>query len=106
MRRLRFFQPASYIAVDCAAQEVEAWYVERRNGGQPKITGGRVDVPRDEPLRRELADFVRAVQRGEPPGVTGEDGRRALALAERIAGGMQAADSGAIDAPSDRMRNV
>ena len=40
---------------------------------------------KDEPLRRELADFVDAVVDGRAPGVTGQDGRRALALAARVA---------------------
>jgi len=42
-------------------------------------------VAAEEPLFRELADFVQAVQAGRQPTVTGEDGRRALALATRIA---------------------
>ena len=38
----------------------------------------------EEPLKLELADFVDAVTAHRPPIVTGEDGRRALALAQRI----------------------
>lgn len=36
------------------------------------------------PLQAELDSFLAAVRSGEPPEVTGQDGRRALALAERI----------------------
>ena len=41
-------------------------------------------VANEEPLKRELADFVDAVRTGRAPGVTGEDGRRALAAAQQI----------------------
>lgn len=88
VRKIRFFQPDSYVSVDYASQEVEAWRLVR---GEPRpgIEGGPVPVERDEPLRRELADFVRAVREGTPPLVDGEDGRRALALAAAIAGKME-----------------
>ncbi len=39
----------------------------------------------EEPLRRELEDFVDAVRDRPSPGVTGRDGRDALALATRVA---------------------
>ena len=51
---------------------------------QRKVSGGKLTVSADEPLRRELEDFVAAVRGGRPPGVSGEDGRAALALAIRI----------------------
>ena len=38
-----------------------------------------------EPLKRELTDFVEAVRTRRAPMVTGEDGRRALALVTQIA---------------------
>jgi predicted dehydrogenase len=49
------------------------------------IQGGRLEVANDEPLRRELVDFVDAVRTRRPAGVTGQAGRAALALATRIA---------------------
>jgi len=42
-------------------------------------------VENDEPLRRELVDFVDAVRHKREPGVTGRAGRDALELATRIA---------------------
>ena len=50
----------------------------------PTIEGGKLEVARDEPLKRELEDFVDAVRDGRAPAVTGEQGRAALALADRI----------------------
>ena len=89
VRKIRFFQPDSYMSIDYAAQEVEAWRLVRRDGGRPAIEGGALPVERDEPLRRELADFVRAARERARPLVDGEAGRRALELATRIADTME-----------------
>jgi predicted dehydrogenase len=83
-RKIRFFQPESYVAIDYAAQEVEMWRLVRQPAGMPTIEGGRVPVTSDEPLKRELEDFVDAIRQQRAPAVTGEDGRRALALAQEI----------------------
>jgi predicted dehydrogenase len=84
VRKIRFFQPASYLSIDYAAQKVELWRLVKTEGRMPTIQGGDVDVVNEEPLKRELADFVAAVRARRAPEVTGEDGLRALALAQRI----------------------
>ena len=83
VRKIRFFQPSAYLSIDYAAQKVELWRLDV-SGGAPSIQGGEVEVTNEEPLKRELADFVDAVTSGRSPGVTGEEGRRALALAQQI----------------------
>ena len=88
VRKVRFFQPDGYISMDYVTQEVEAWHLVRAEGREPSIAGGKLDVPPEEPLHRELADFVHAVRSGSRPGVTGADGRRALALAQQVADAM------------------
>src|SRR5439155_12701140 len=85
VRKIRFFQPAAYLSIDYAAQKVDVWRLEKGDGPVPSIQGGEVDVVAEEPLERELADFVDAVRSDRPPLVTGEDGRRALAVAQAIA---------------------
>ena len=85
LRKARFFQPDVYVSIDFAAQTAEAWRVLPRPGERPAIEGGPLAAVKDEPLRRELADFVDAVRTGRDPLVTGRDGMRALALATRIA---------------------
>ena len=67
------------------------WRLIKSNGAPPSIQGGDLDVTNEEPLKRELADFVDAVASGRAPVVTGEDGRRALALAQQITDRMTAA---------------
>ena len=84
VRKARFFQHDSYVSIDYAEQEVEAYRLVAADGGRPAIQGGRVDVSSDEPLRLELVDFVDAVRTGRPPVVTGRDGRAALSLATQV----------------------
>ena len=89
VRKIRFFQPDAYLSIDYAAQEVEGWRLVKRDGAKPKIEGGSIPVERDEPLRRELADFVGAIRERRSPVVDGAAGRRALELATRIAEKME-----------------
>jgi len=89
IRKVRFFQPASYLSIDYAAQEAEIYRLVAHNG-RPQIEGGKLDIKRDEPLRAELADFVEAVRDRREPGVSGRAGRDALALATKVAETMEA----------------
>jgi predicted dehydrogenase len=89
VRKIRFFQPDAYISIDYAAQEVEGYRLVRRDGERPDIQGGQLPVTREEPLKRELEDFVSAVRDRRQPLVTGDAGRRALALAQAIADKME-----------------
>ena len=85
VRKIRFFQPMGYLSIDYAAQKIEAWRLVKGTGPTPSIEGGEVAVANEEPLKRELADFVDAVLNRRAPLVSGQDGRRALALAQQIA---------------------
>ncbi|HEX9369144.1 MAG TPA: Gfo/Idh/MocA family oxidoreductase [Vicinamibacterales bacterium] len=89
VRKIRFFQPDAYVSIDYAEQEVEGYRLKRREGQRPEIQGGKLPVTREEPLKRELTDFVQAVRDKRRPLVSGEDGRRALALAQAIAERME-----------------
>jgi predicted dehydrogenase len=89
VRKIRFFQRDAYISIDYAAQEVEMYRLVRGTD-RPGIEGGKLEVTREEPLVRELADFLGAVREGRQPLVTGQDGRRALELAQRITDRMAA----------------
>ena len=88
VRKIRFFQPDAYLSVDYASQEVEGWRLVRKEP-RPDIQGGAIPVERDEPLRRELADFGKAVRDSSAPLVDGEAGKRALVLAAEIADKME-----------------
>jgi predicted dehydrogenase len=84
VRKIRFFQPSAYLSIDYAAQKVEMWSLEKVDGAMPRIQGGDVPVVNEEPLKRELTDFVDAVVSRRPPLVTGGAGRLALAVAQAI----------------------
>jgi len=83
VRKIRFFQPEAYLSIDYAAQKVEKFTLSRLLG-VPRIEGGNMPVVNEEPLARELADFVDAIAARRKPLVGGEDGRRALSLAQAI----------------------
>ena len=89
VRKIRLFQPDAYVSIDYAEQEVEGYRLVRRDGERPQIQGGKLPVTREEPLKRELEDFVAAVREKRKPLVTGEDGLRALRLAHAIAERME-----------------
>ena len=95
VRKARFFQRASYVSIDFAAREVEAYRLGAGEG-RPAIEGGRLAVVDEEPLYRELADFVEAVRAGRAPGVTGAAGRDALVLATRVADAMRDSQGGVL----------
>jgi predicted dehydrogenase len=84
VRKARFFQRDAYVSIDYAAQEVEVYRLEPQEG-RPVIAGGRLPVTQEEPLLRELADFIMAIHERREPAVNGVAGREALALATRIA---------------------
>jgi predicted dehydrogenase len=83
VRKCRVFGPSIYVSVDMQAQSVRAYRLAR-DSGRPEIHPVAVSVSREEPLARELADFRRAIAEGGRPLVSGEDGRDALLLAERV----------------------
>jgi predicted dehydrogenase len=92
VRKVRFFQHDSYVSVDYAAQEVEVYRLAPKAGDpRPVIQGGKLEIANEEPLKRELVDFIDAVRSRREPGVTGRAGREALALATRIAEQMESA---------------
>ena len=83
VRKLRFFQPGQYVSIDYAAQEAGVVSVKARPEGRPEFESRLLQVEPAEPLRLEIESFLAAVE-GAAVKVTGEDGRRALALAVEV----------------------
>jgi predicted dehydrogenase len=91
MRKIRLFQPSGYLSLDLAAGTGE--FLRIREGVVLGSSGSempqlseiveRVELGGDgkEPLRAELESFVAAVHGDGKLVVSGEDGRRALAVA-------------------------
>ncbi len=83
VRKLRVFAPALYVSVDMQNRTVRTLRLSSERGG-PGIVAADLPVGREEPLAREIADFVRASRLRQPPLVPGEAGREALALAQEV----------------------
>jgi predicted dehydrogenase len=79
MRKIRIFQPDTYISLDYQDQ---SGVVYRKEG--MSITQAAVTVEKDEPLRQELASFVDCAIAGEEPRVSGKQAAAALDLAVQI----------------------
>lgn len=95
LRKFRFFQPSGYLSLDLAAGKGE--FLRLREGVRlepgshmtaESLLGvvERIEVVGDgtEPLRAELVAFVAALREEAPVKVSGDDGRRALAVALEI----------------------
>ena len=83
VRKFRYFQPHEYISIDFTRRDALAISVNH-DQAQPRIDFRKLDTQPVEPLRAELEAFVDCVRTRRPPLVGGEEGRAALALAERV----------------------
>jgi predicted dehydrogenase len=84
IRKMRFFQPRDYIAVDYSVNHASISSLAPSTAGPwPNVQTKILEVQDVEPLRAEIESFLQAASDGSPPAVSGEDGRRALALALR-----------------------
>jgi predicted dehydrogenase len=88
VRKLRLFQPHQYLSLDFARQELLTIDVDPAAAQSSHPSAGlsmhKTDLPRAEPLRLELEDFLQAVRHRTQPRVPAEAGRAALALALEI----------------------
>jgi predicted dehydrogenase len=84
VRKFRVFSPRTYVSADFTAREAQILRLETDGDGRPRIASERRAAPEEEPLRRQIEAFARAVRERSKPVVPGADGRRALALAHAI----------------------
>ena len=84
IRKMRFFQPRDYVAVDYTTNHASISNLAPPSiGPWPGVQTRILEVKDVEPLRAEIESFLLAVSNTSRPVVSGEDGRRALALALR-----------------------
>ena len=83
-RKVRIFQPEGYLSVDYTTQSVERYRLVRSDGRPTGIATQEVEVAYEEPLVRQLRDFVASSQSRGTPRVDGIAARRALATALEI----------------------
>ncbi|HEA46875.1 MAG TPA: lipid-A-disaccharide synthase [bacterium] len=83
-RKIRIFQRDAYLSLDYINQELSIYRREITPDGKVKILSSRPEIEKVEPLRLELEAFIRAIQRGQEPLVSGKEGREALAIVQEI----------------------
>jgi predicted dehydrogenase len=84
VRKLRIFEPDSYVSLDYATQEAVAYTLRRRPAGRPEIIQEVIPVQQEEPLLVELRSFLDTVGGGVQSGVPAEEGLRALRAAFQV----------------------
>ena len=83
-RKLRLFQKDTYLTIDLGERSVR---IARRTPGTTGLAGvdwEQIDLGEADALQAEIRAFVASVRTRARPAVTGEDGRDALELCERI----------------------
>jgi predicted dehydrogenase len=83
-RKIRLFQPDTYISLNYQDQEIYAYHRipnKKDPEGKPDIVGGKVKVTKEEPLKAELEAFLSSVATRSKPLVSGREGRDALEVA-------------------------
>lgn len=84
IRKMRFFQPRDYVAVDYVTNHASISSLASSSGGTwPGVHTQVLEIQNVEPLRAEIESFLTAAANRSRPAVSGEDGKRALALALR-----------------------
>lgn len=81
-RTLRVFDGESLYTSDYQAQKA---VVSRRGSGEVcELVPAEIATERRDTLMEEIKAFISSIENGSPPAVSGRDGRRALAIAQKI----------------------
>lgn len=79
VRKLRIFEPTVYYSVDYIDQEVKVFPLDRSRSDIKTLR-----IQKEEPLKKELENFLDCVRLGKTSKVSGEEGLRALRLAYSV----------------------
>ncbi len=96
IRKTRFYQTGSYVVLDYGTKFASVTSIDPE-AAHPLlgISINRLNPVDVEPLKAEITAFLNAIENDTQPAVTGEDGRRALALAVGILEKIEAHRNGA-----------
>ena len=83
IRKFRYFQPYDYVSIDFTRRDATLLRVDN-SSPTPRITFQKLETKPADPLQSELEAFLESVRTRSAPLVGGLEGRRALALAERV----------------------
>ncbi len=84
VRKLRVFEPRSYVSIDYAEQAAVRFSLSAGGGGRPEIMREEIAVEPEEPLAAELRSFMLRVRGEDAPGVSSGEGLRALRTAFQV----------------------
>lgn len=86
IRRIRVFQPRSFVSVDYGKKEITVIRLKKEisENGFPKEEIIRSSYEEKDALETELKDFAANVRNRSTPRVSGSEGRRAIAVALEI----------------------
>jgi predicted dehydrogenase len=89
VRKIRIFQPDTYISLDYANQDIALYRRLPAAPGSlppqlPRIVKEEVSVEKEEPLRLQLTSFVSSIRERTRPEVSGEEALEALRVASQI----------------------
>ncbi len=80
MRKIRIFQPDSYISIDCAKNAVDLYTLEE----QKRIDHNHYSMSDSDALEAEIASFLNCILTGARPVVDGQAGLDAIKVAYQI----------------------
>jgi len=84
-RNIRIFQSDSIISIDYAAQHISITRALKAGiDGPGSLVDEEIDITKKNSLLEEIRSFVDSCIKGKTPLVTGEAGKRALVVAEKI----------------------
>ena len=85
-RRIRVFCRDRYLGLNFSDQQLDHVFPQAATDGNrfPKLIEQRVEVEPQLPLNAELADFIECVRHKRKPLVTGQDGLRAVQVAQQV----------------------
>jgi predicted dehydrogenase len=84
-RRIRVFQPDTYLALDYASKEITLYRrIFNTENQKFHIAAESIEVEPGDALEKEIRSFIHSCRTRAIPVVTGEDGKNALSVAMRI----------------------
>ncbi len=89
-RKIRFFQKDTYLSLDYLKPALHVYKKKPGKDGTVDIDFSKPKLSKHEPLAAEIDSFIECVIHNRQPIVTGEDGVRALRLADTITQQVQA----------------
>ena len=87
LRMVRILQPDSYISVDYGKRKISVTQIKGDTRNPPNlfpIVNKEEEFPDSDPMADQIRSFVEAIRNGTAPKVSGDDGKKVLAVALSI----------------------